>query len=169
MTISCAWDYLLEQALSTSRMTHLSRVRLNLWKSVARKALVGQQRPEHGQWENRGFAGHGQEILSVPKDRSWRTWGWMENKHQVPGGCSWIDGLASANTFRSQLPRLSNVEQTWLGSCLTLVDPGKQREDWRRAWCIRTCFMQLRSGVGSCKSMLSRGDCSQRKEVLRWE
>ena len=36
-------------------------------------------------------------------------------------GCSWIKCLASANTYRSRLPRPSNVEKTWLGSCLTLV------------------------------------------------
>ena len=85
-------------------------------------------------------------------------------------GSSWIEGLASTNTCRSQLPEPSNVEQAWLGSCPTLVYPGKQREDWWwRAWCIRSCFVHLRSGLGPYKTMLSREDCSQRREVLLWE
>ena len=33
--------------------------------------------PENGPWQDRGFAGHGQEILPVPKDCSRRTWGWV--------------------------------------------------------------------------------------------
>ena len=34
-------------------------------------------------------------------------------------GCSWIERLASANIFRSQMPRSFNVEQAWLSSCPT--------------------------------------------------
>ena len=46
--------------------------------------------------------------------------------------CSWIKGLASANTCRSRLPKPSNVEPLWLGSCPTLLAPGKLREAWWR-------------------------------------
>ena len=48
--------------------------------------------------------------------------------------CSWIEGLASTNTCRSRLPKPSNVEPLWLGSCPTLVAPGKPWEGWWRAW-----------------------------------
>ena len=57
--------------------------------------------------------------------------------------CSWIEGLASANTCRSRPPKPSNVEPLLLGSCPTLVTPGKLREGCWQAWEIRSCFMQL--------------------------
>ena len=34
--------------------------------------------PENGPWEDRGFAGHGQEILPIFEDRSRGTWDWVK-------------------------------------------------------------------------------------------
>ena len=63
----------------------------------------------------------------------------------------------------------TNVELTWLRSCPTLVDPGKPREDWWRAWCTQSCCMQLRSGQVPSATMLSKKSCSQHREKRRWE
>ena len=46
-------------------------------------------------------------------------------------------------------------------------DPGKRKGDCWRAWCIRSCFMQPQSGLMPCKTMLSRGSCSQRGESFQ--
>ena len=57
--------------------------------------------------------------------RVWRGW------HQNPGAeDQWMSvvGKERKNTWRSQLPKPSNVEQTWLGFSPTLVDPGKKKE-----------------------------------------
>ena len=81
---------------------------------------------------------------------------WLSGKQASSTlGCSWIGGLASTNTYRSQLPRPSNVEQAWLFSCPRLVDPWKHKDDWWRAWCSRSCFAQLRSRLVHYKTMLS--------------
>ena len=39
-------------------------------------------------------------------------------------------GLSFGEHLKSQLPKPSNVEKTWLGLCQTLVEPGKRKGDW---------------------------------------
>ena len=51
----------------------------------------------------------------------------------------------------------------WLGLFLTLVDPGKRKGVWWRAWCIRSCFTQLRSGI------MPTGWCYPEEAVLSAE
>ena len=80
--------------------------------------------------------------------------------------CSWIEGLDSANTCRSWLPKPSNVEPLWLGSCPTLVVPRTLREGWWQVWQIRSCFMQLRSGQVTLTTILSRRSCSRYRAVV---
>ena len=61
--------------------------------------------------------------------------------------------LSFAEYLQIATTRSSNLEQTWLGSCPILVDPGKQREDCWRAWCIRSNLMQLLSRLEPYKTM----------------
>ena len=81
MTISCAWNYLLKWASSASRTTHLSSVPLKTseslsWGSI--KVCGGQS------------VGWIAEVLKWPLKRPRgsfsKTWGWVVNKHEVPGG-----------------------------------------------------------------------------------
>ena len=142
MTISCTWTYLLERVSSALRMTFLSCAPLTMsesWSWGSMKVCGGQnvgwiadawkwplKRPRlcssrTGDPSNtrRSFSGN----MKLSGKRALSTW-----------VCSWIEGIASANTCRSRLPKPSNVEPLWLGSCLTLVAPVKLREGWWRAW-----------------------------------
>ena len=47
--------------------------------------------------------------------------------------------------------------------------PKEAKEDWRQAWCTRSCFMQLRLVQVASKIMLSRKDCPWHREVQRWK
>ena len=80
MKISCAWNYLLEQSddalfVCAAEDVRILELRINesLWRLK--------------RWiHSRGLTMARQEIFLIPEDRSRRTLGRKENKHQVPGG-----------------------------------------------------------------------------------
>ena len=67
------------------------------------------------------------EALLVVDRRSFQYPKIVLGEHEVQWktSISLIEGSTLANTFRSQLPRPSNVEQSWLALGPTLLDPGK--------------------------------------------
>ena len=136
-TISCAWTYLLERASSASKMTDWSSAPL-MSKSWSWGSMIfcgGQsvgwiadawkwplKRPRFCWSRTRDHSNARGSFSGKSGKRALSTW-----------VCSWIEGLASANTCWSQLPKPSKVEPLWLGSCPTLMAPGKPREGWWRA------------------------------------
>ena len=66
-----------------------------------------------------GFADNGIVVCAAEDVRI------LELRSMKACGAQSVSWTASANTYRSRLPKPSNVKQTWLGSCQTLMDPRK--------------------------------------------
>ena len=101
-----SWKYLLVQESSASRMTHLSCVPLKTSDSLicgsikvcGRQSVGWTARVEKWHLKKWGVAGYGREILSVPEDRSRRTWGWVKNEQhwRTQGSKEKTDGECDA-------------------------------------------------------------------------
>ena len=103
--------------------------------------------------------------------RGWRTCRVRRWKRRDPEVENQWESVAGTSLVGYESP--SNVELTWLGSCPTLVDPGKPREECWRTWCTRSCFMlscyQKKGVLGTEKR---RSEYSQHiqlcRQVLCW-